>query len=193
MMVLKLGGSLLSHAPVTRILQLATRTGNGQLVIVPGGGVFAEQVRITQQQWQYDDRTAHYMAILAMQQMALLLQSLCSGLVVVNNVAMIRASMQQHTVIWSPLSSELDAAGIPASWDITSDTLAAWLAVQLSMEHVILLKSAEFSSDSSIAQLSASGVIDKAFATFVQQHSLQIDCIAYHQLSALAASLKAHV
>ena len=192
-MVLKLGGSLLSHAPLTQILQLATRAGNGQVVIVPGGGVFAEQVRLTQQQWQYDDQTAHYMAILAMQQMALLLQSLCAGLVIVNNVAMIRASMQQHTVIWSPLSSELDATGIPASWDITSDTLAAWLAVQLSIEHVMLVKSAEFSADSTIAQLSASGVIDKAFARFVQQHSLRIECMSYHQLSALAASLKAHV
>ena len=192
-MVLKLGGSLLSHAPLTQILQLATKAGIGQVVIVPGGGVFAEQVRLTQQQWQYDDQTAHYMAILAMQQMALLLQSLCAGLVIVNNVAMIRASMQQHTVIWSPLSSELDATGIPASWDITSDTLAAWLAVQLSIEHVMLVKSAEFSADSTIAQLSASGVIDKAFARFVQQHSLRIECMSYHQLSALAASLKAHV
>lgn len=192
-MVLKLGGSLLSHAPLTQILQLATRAVNGQVVIVPGGGVFAEQVRLTQQQWQYDDQTAHYMAILAMQQMALLLQSLCAGLVIVNNVAMIRDSMQQSTVIWSPLSSELDATGIPASWDITSDTLAAWLAVQLSIEHVMLVKSAEFSADSTIAQLSASGVIDKAFARFVQQHSLRIECIAYHQLSTLAASLKAHV
>ena len=191
-MVLKLGGSLLSHAPLTQILQLATKAGIGQVVIVPGGGVFAEQVRLTQQQWQYDDQTAHYMAILAMQQMALLLQSLCAGLVIVNNVAMIRASMQQHTVIWSPLSSELDATGIPASWDITSDTLAAWLAVQLSIEHVMLVKSAEFSADSTIAQLSASGVIDKAFARFVQQHSLRIECMSYHQLSALSASLKAH-
>ena len=193
MRVLKLGGSLLSHASLTQILQLATKAGIGQVVIVPGGGVFAEQVRLTQQQWQYDDQTAHYMAILAMQQMALLLQSLCAGLVIVNNVAMIRASMQQHTVIWSPLSSELDATGIPASWDITSDTLAAWLAVQLSIEHVMLVKSAEFSADSTIAQLSASGVIDKAFARFVQQHSLRIECMSYHQLSALAASLKAHV
>ena len=194
MIVVKLGGSLLSHAALTQFLQLAKQYGKGQVVIVPGGGVFADQVRITQQQWQYEDRTAHYMAILAMQQMALLFQGLCAGLVIVNNVEMIRSSMQQqNVVIWSPLSSELDAAGIPANWDITSDTLAAWLAVQLAIDHLILVKSADFSADSTIQHLSNLGIIDKAFVDFVHKHTLTIDCISYHQISNFSASLKKHV
>jgi len=192
--VVKLGGSLLSHAALTQFLQLAKQYGKGQVVIVPGGGVFADQVRITQQQWQYEDRTAHYMAILAMQQMALLFQGLCAGLVIVNNVEMIRSSMQQqNVVIWSPLSSELDAAGIPANWDITSDTLAAWLAVQLAIDHLILVKSADFSADCTIQHLSDFGIIDKGFADFVHKHTLTIDCISYHQISTFSASLKKHV
>ena len=46
------------------------------MVIVPGGGAFADQVRLAQQHWQFDDKTAHSMAILAMQQMALLFKGL---------------------------------------------------------------------------------------------------------------------
>ena len=191
-LVLKLGGSLLSHAELSQFLQLASQDGKGQVVIVPGGGVFADQVRLTQQQWQYDDSTAHHMAILAMQQMALLFRGLCSGLMIVDQVELIRSSMQQNVVIWSPLLSELDAAGIAANWDVTSDTLAAWLAVQLSIDHLMLVKSAEFSANSSVEQLSTLGIIDQAFAEFVQCHPLTIDCITYHQLSILAASLKKH-
>ncbi|OQK18351.1 hypothetical protein AU255_11200 [Methyloprofundus sedimenti] len=193
MIVVKLGGSLLSHTELAQFLQLAKQHGKGQVVIVPGGGVFADQVRITQQQWQYNDRTAHYMAILAMQQMALLFQGLCADLVIVNNVEMIRSSMQQNVVIWSPLSSELDAAGIPANWDITSDTLAAWLAVQLAIDHLILVKSADFSANSTLQHLSTFGIIDDAFVDFVRKHTLTIECISYHQISNFSASLKKHV
>ena len=51
MIVLKLGGSLLSQATLVEFLDLARQYGKGQVVIVPGGGVFADQVRLTQKQW----------------------------------------------------------------------------------------------------------------------------------------------
>ena len=86
----------------------------------------------------------------------------------------------------------VDAAGVAANWHVTSDSLAAWLAVQLSIDHLILVKAAEFSAGSSIQQLSTLGIIDQAFAEFVQYHPLTIDCITYHQFSTLAASLKKH-
>ena len=193
-LVLKLGGSLLSQATLIQFLELARLYGKGQVVIVPGGGVFADQVRRTQKQWQYSDRTAHYMAILAMQQMALLFQGLCAELCVVNKVGIIHSSLQQQkVVVWSPLASELDAAGIPANWQVTSDTLAAWLAVQLSIDHLILVKSAEFSAGLSIEQLAAFGIIDSAFTDFVHNQSLRIDCISHQQLPTLATSLKKNV
>lgn len=193
MIVLKIGGSLLSNAMLIQYLELASQKGQGQVVIVPGGGVFADQVRLTQKQWQYDDITAHYMAILAMQQMALLFQGLCPDLVVVNQVEAIRPALQQQrAVVWSPLTAELDAGGIPASWDVTSDTLAAWLAVKLAAR-LILLKSARIPVDSTLEQLSALGIIDKAFIGFVKNKSLTIDCISFYQLPVLASCLNNNV
>ncbi len=192
-MVLKLGGSLLSSATLIQFLQLAKQAGKGQVVIVPGGGVFADQVRQTQQQWQYDDRTAHYMAILAMQQMALLFQGLCPDLRIVDKVSAISANMQRNVVIWSPIPKELDAAGIPANWDITSDTLAAWLAVQLAIEHLILVKSTKHAENSTLEQLSAFGIIDHSFTDYVRHKALTIDCISYQQISILATRLNKHV
>jgi len=192
--VLKLGGSLLSQTTLIQYLELARLEGKGQVVIVPGGGVFADQVRLTQKQWQYNDRTAHYMAILAMQQMALLFQGLCSELCVVNKGGDIHSGLQQQrVVIWSPLASELDAAGIAANWEVTSDTLAAWLAVELSIDHLILVKSAEFSAGCSIEQLATFGIIDSAFTEFVHNYSLTIDCISHQQLSTFATSLNKNV
>jgi len=193
MVVLKLGGSLLSNTTLIQFLQLASQGGKGQVVIVPGGGVFAEQVRLTQKQWQYNDRTAHYMAILAMQQMALLFQGLCPDLRVVNQVTSILPSLQKNGIIWSPLPDELDAAGIPASWDITSDTLSAWLAVELSIDHLIIVKSAEIGENRSLEELSDFGIIDKSFADFVRHRTLTIDCISHQQIATLATHLKQYV
>ena len=191
MIVLKLGGSLLSSPALMQCLQLASQKGQGQLVIVPGGGVFADQVRLTQKQWQYDDKAAHYMAILAMQQMALLFQGLCADLVLVDKVAAIVPTLQQQKiVVWSPLATELDAAGIPATWDVTSDTLAAWLAIQLSAVRLILVKSAQIPGNATLEQLSTLGVIDKAFTRLVDNSSLMIECISYHQLPFLATCLR---
>lgn len=193
MIVLKLGGSLLSRPELTGFLHLVSQKGQGHVVVVPGGGVFAEQVRLTQRQWQYSDNTGHYMALLAMQQMALLFQGVCPDLQVVNEVKSIANKMHRQVVIWSPLAAELDDAGIPASWDITSDTLAAWLAMQLSIDQLILVKSVELQTNSNINQLSDAGIIDKAFAQFVYNKPLTIDCISYHQLSTLAMQLNKYV
>lgn len=194
MIILKLGGSLLSGAVLQQWLVLAKEHGKGQLVLVPGGGVFADQVRLMQSQWHYNDRIAHYMAILAMQQMALLLQGLCSDLLIVNQVAAIKPALaQQQVVIWSPLAVELDAARVPASWEVTSDSLAAWLAVQLAAAQLVLVKSADVSASQSIEQLAKLGVIDKAFMQFVQGQELAVQCLAAHQFSALTAHLNSVV
>ena len=194
MIVLKLGGSLLSSPVLLQYLQLACEQGQGQLIIVPGGGVFAEQVRVTQKQWQYNDKTAHAMAILAMQQMALLFQGVCAELVLVDKVATIPMALQrQQVVVWSPLVTELDAAGLAASWDVTSDSLAAWLAIQLSAYKLLLVKSVAIPADATLEQLSIAGIIDQAFTRLVHDKSLMIECISIDQLSVLANCLRNNV
>ena len=74
MWVVKLGGSLCEQAPETSPLRdwldLLVCEGAGRVVIVPGGGKFADAVRGAQAQWCFDDLTAHNMALLAMSQTA---------------------------------------------------------------------------------------------------------------------------
>ena len=194
MIVLKLGGSLLSSPILVQWLNLSLKEGKGSVVIVPGGGVFADQVRNTQKTWQYDDQTAHYMAILAMQQMALLFKGLCSDLCIVNKVEAIRPALyKKKVVVWSPLATELDAGKVKASWDITSDTLAAWLAVQLSAERLILVKSAQVPENATLEQLSEQIIVDKEFSGFVQHHVLAVNCVNLSNTSILSASLKTNV
>lgn len=167
MIVIKLGGSLAESGALVSCLNTIERTYTAGSVIVPGGGAFADQVRLAQQHWQFDDGTAHAMALLAMRQMALLFNGLKPDFSIVHSIAGIQELAFQKIVIWSPDIAELDKAGIEAGWDITSDSLAAWLARMLSADELILVKSAVIDPRLSIAEFAEQGIVDKAFCDFL--------------------------
>jgi aspartokinase-like uncharacterized kinase len=175
--VIKLGGSLLETAALPACLTAIARRA-GSVIIVPGGGPFAEQVRIAQSQWHFDDVAAHRMAILAMQQMALLLHSLRPEFPIVTDSESIRyASQVKPVLIWSPQVEQLDQAGIAASWDITSDSLAAWLAGYIEAEELIIVKSAPIPAQASLPDLQQQGILDAAFQGFTAQAHYKIKVI----------------
>lgn len=171
MIIIKIGGSLSRSDALADCLNVLEKNYQGRaVVIVPGGGAFADQVRLAQQHWQFDNYTAHRMALLAMQQTALMLKGLKADFVIVHNVAAIHYQLDRHkTVIWSPDILELDNAGIAASWDISSDSLAAWLARTLAASELILIKSAVIDASLSLHQLAEQQIVDKAFCGFVAE------------------------
>lgn len=179
MIIIKLGGSLSSSDALINCLNAIEKNYRGRaVVIVPGGGAFADQVRLAQQRWQFDDSTAHHMALLAMQQMALMLNGLKSDFTLVHTVEAIQSqSSQQKTVIWSPDIFELDNAGIPASWDVSSDSLAAWLAKTLSATELILIKSAVIDDELSLDRLAEQHIVDNAFCVFAEHADFKIRVI----------------
>ena len=90
MWVVKIGGSL-SHDPALRewLTQL-WEVGGGRVVIVPGGGDFADTVRQYQLEWRFDDLAAHNMCLLAMAQYAILMQGVLPELVLASSEEHIR-------------------------------------------------------------------------------------------------------
>ena len=48
MWIVKLGGSLLGAEELTHWLELLARYSDGKIIIVPGGGIFADAVREAQ-------------------------------------------------------------------------------------------------------------------------------------------------
>lgn len=179
MIVIKVGGSLAESNTLRDCLdRIGQKYCGKQLVIVPGGGAFADQVRLAQLQFQFDDQTAHAMAILAMQQMALLFKGLKPEFIVAHTLAAIRAQSTPETmIIWSPDTDELNNAGIEASWDITSDSLSAWLAKKLLASELILVKSAIIEPDLNLQQLAEKNIIDKAFAELVADAEFKLHII----------------
>lgn len=178
--VIKLGGSLAHSTLLANNLErLDQLPHNTDVVVVPGGGAFADQVRLAQQHWCFDDRTAHCMALLAMQQMALLITGLKPAWHSAGSVADIKLLLGQgKPVVWSPAVQELDRAGIAATWDITSDSLAAWLAGELAAQELLLIKAAKLAPYLTLSELAAQGILDKAFCGFVEQARYRVRVVS---------------
>lgn len=184
MRVIKLGGSLADSSLLKDWLDYLALNRSPKTVIVPGGGMFAEQVRVAQKFWCVGDKTAHCMALLAMQQMAFLFQGINQNLHIVSTVQEIKSSLaSKKVIIWSPDIQQLDREGIPASWDITSDSLAVWLAKEITATELFLVKSASVSPELSIQQMAGKGIVDKGFCEFMKSAKVTVRVLNRHELN----------
>lgn len=169
MWVVKLGGSLACSDHLRYWLQALS--GAGSLVVVPGGGPFADQVRASQQQCGFDDSTAHYMALLAMEQYGAMLCGLQTGFAPAASIPQVQAVLARgDTPVWMPVSMAMAEPEIAHSWEITSDSLAAWLAGRLGAEHLLLVKSVSLDTPSrSVDELAENAVVDPRFGGYLQR------------------------
>jgi len=191
MIVLKLGGSLAKSGGLTVCLA-ALAAIRGDVVVVPGGGVFADAVREAQPRFGFSDRAAHRMAILAMEQYALMLVDRLPRLApCITLEEMRRAAAAGRPAIWLPTMLALAEPTIPQSWDVTADSLAAWLARRLGAERLVLVKSVAAPRPLDIAALAAGGMVDKAFPSFFAGADLALDWIGPGEEEFLAERLAA--
>ncbi len=170
--VIKLGGSLASSSfQLTTFMQdIAAAAARGvAIVIVPGGGSFADAVRQAQQTGGFDDATAHDMALLAMAQSGYLLASLSPRTARLARgwpeVVALLAERPGAPLIWQP-DPRCDALEIEHSWRVTSDALALWLASRLGARRVILVKSCAAppaNELTNLAKLARLGIVDAAY------------------------------
>jgi aspartokinase-like uncharacterized kinase len=174
--VVKVGGSLAeSDAAVLLMRALATR-GPRRLVVVPGGGDFADAVRLAGRRHPIGDQAAHSMALLAMRMSAVMLGALAPNCVVAECAADFEAAWQRDlTPIWAPERMVLAAPDVPASWDVTSDSLAAWLARVIEASRLVLVKACAVPAamERDAAALAAAGIVDPCFPRFVAGANLQ--------------------
>jgi aspartokinase-like uncharacterized kinase len=180
-LVAKLGGSLWRSPRLERWIAVLT-AWPGPLTIVPGGGPFADAVRAAQEPMRFSDRAAHEMALLAMEQYGLALCDLFPRLALADTpqqAAALRA--KGLTPVWRPRAQALQA-GLPASWDVTSDSLAAWYARECGAQDLLLIKSVD-PDDARDPQ----NVVDPCFSSFAG--ALRVFLLGPKDLDAAEAQL----
>jgi aspartokinase-like uncharacterized kinase len=138
-LVVKIGGGLLrveGLEGLRRACAEATQlAGLRPVLVVPGGGPFADAVRAVDAQVGLADHVAHALALRAMDQLGVLLAPLLPGAEMLTRLVAPRAL--------GVLAAAPAFAGrpeIPESWTVTSDSLAVLAAAAIGAEEAVLLK-----------------------------------------------------
>lgn len=142
--VIKIGGGLLA-APMAldRVVQAlgSACPTDRRLLVVPGGGPFADAVRAVDTMISLDASAAHWMAILGMDQYAQLLASRLPHARLTERLDELPSIHQGGALpVFAPYRLLRDVDPLPHVWDVTSDTIAAWLAHHVGAARLILIK-----------------------------------------------------
>jgi dihydroneopterin aldolase len=179
--ILKIGGSLAESDAAAQLMHGLAARRPRQLLIVPGGGEFADAVRAAQRRHALSEAAAHHMALLAMHMVGTMLADLAPGFVVAETAGELASVWQRElTPIWAPARMVLAATAIPASWDVTSDSLAAWLASHIGADRLVLAKScavpAAIAADAKA--LAAADIVDAGFPGFVEGQAFSLEVVS---------------
>lgn len=188
-LVLKLGGSLAESGRLRAVLGLVKRARRS-VVVVPGGGPFADAVRNMQRELRFSDEAAHDMALLAMHQMAEAMAALEPRLKCADTLVGIeRAWRRRRVPIWQPVKLCAGDRRIPRNWTITSDGLAARLAERLGDVELVLLKSCTVKRGATAKTLARQGIVDPIFPAIVERADLAWRVLGPNDVAVLAELL----
>jgi aspartokinase-like uncharacterized kinase len=146
--VVKVGGSLYDWPDLgPRLRRWLDANTPRETILVPGGGPTAEVIRALDRTHHLGEETAHWLALRALAINAELLAALLPGACVIDGPDLAELVWEQDR---RPVldafafceSDEADPGRLPHTWAVTSDSVAARLAVVAGAGELVLLKSA---------------------------------------------------
>jgi aspartokinase-like uncharacterized kinase len=144
--IIKIGGSLFDWPDLgPRLRDWLDRYAPPECILVPGGGRFADIIRDLDRAHGIGDEVAHRMALHAMTINAQLLAALIPGSCVIDgpDLAELLWEQNRRPILDALAFCESDEAdSLPHTWAVTSDSMAARLAVVARATELVLLKSA---------------------------------------------------
>lgn len=172
--VVKVGGSLFdwNELPVrlAAFLDVRGMAQHGErALLVAGGGAAAELVRGLDRIHGLGDDAAHRLALAAMDLTALVLARLLPRSLLVAHIAGLDEAWDAGDIpIAAPRQflEEIERSGeqtLPATWDVTSDSIAARVAAHLGARRLVLLKSAPLPAGTTRRDAARLGLVDPLF------------------------------
>ena len=168
--VVKLGGSLLELSE----WEDSFRTWRGSStsrhdVVVVGGGRLVDGIRRADRDQKLGETIAHWRSIAAMSSTARRVAKRIPEAQLTNEVTCLdRRVLRPGLTVFDVqrflknIEPHRDGTRLPCSWDVTSDSIAARLAIAIAADELVLLKSAE-PCHGSYAELAESGYVDRFF------------------------------
>ncbi len=171
LVVVKVGGSLFDLPDLgVRLNAWLAEMSPARVLLVPGGGPLVDMIRAFTRQHRLDEDTAHWLAVRAMSLTARLLQALLAP------GARMVTTGEEAPLLWRqdivPVIDVCDflerdegnPGCLPHSWSVTSDSIAARLALVCGADELVLLKSITIPEGMSWSHAAEEGFVDEHFA-----------------------------
>jgi 5-(aminomethyl)-3-furanmethanol phosphate kinase len=180
--VIKVGGSLLEWPELPRRLAVfledrrhSREPSRSPFALIAGGGPSADLIRTMDRIHGLGDEHAHRLAIHALDLNARILASLLPGSVVVDRPEAIGPVCDRGQIaVLAPhrfleVTDDRRADPLLASWDVTSDSIAARIAAGLRASRLVLLKSASLPRGVDRAEAARLGLVDPFFPSVASE------------------------
>ncbi|MHC1635504.1 MAG: amino acid kinase family protein [Candidatus Methanospirareceae archaeon] len=157
--IIKLGGSLMAKGrDIVKFLKDYAKKMGKNIIIIPGGGVFVESIRNIK---DVKEDTAHWMAILGMHQYGLFLAD--GEIPVVESIEEVDSAGE--ICIFLPYKTLREDDSLRHSWDVTSDTIAAFIAKKLGEREFIKLTDVDgvMVEGEVMREIKAEDMVEKSF------------------------------
>jgi aspartokinase-like uncharacterized kinase len=185
--VIKVGGSLFDLVDLgPRLERWLEAPPSSALVLVPGGGLTADVVRGLDRRHGLGEEAAHWLALRALTLNAYLLAQLLKKQrpVVSGEVAAWPALWRGGNLLILDAyafaqADERRPGRLPACWEVTSDSVAARVAVVARARRLMLLKSVTIPADMAWDEAGRQGFVDSFFAAIVAQADLNVAAVNF--------------
>ena len=165
--VVKLGGSLLTLPDLAERLRAIVRLLHPhEALIIVGGGEAADEIRRQDERCGLSATQAHWHAIAAMTFNAEIVSRICGCLPVVSNRIDAEIAWQHHEAVLLDANAFLRTEqathfrSLPESWSVTSDSIAAFVAIHWPAKQVVFCKACDLMSPH-IERLCQDGLLDE--------------------------------
>jgi aspartokinase-like uncharacterized kinase len=172
--VIKVGGSLYDIPDLgPRLLRWLATLGPARAVLIPGGGLTADVVRTFHAVHGLSEELCHWLALRALSLNAHFLAGLLPGGAVVEDVGDCPCAWAAGRLPVLDLhafaqADERRPGWLAHSWDVTSDSLAARVAIVAGARRLVLLKSVAIAPGTSWEEAARCGQVDAGFAGVVR-------------------------
>jgi aspartokinase-like uncharacterized kinase len=171
--VAKVGGSLFDLPDLPAVLaNWIQQQSSAAWVLMAGGGTAANAVRDMDHRYDLDDAALHWACIDMLNGMARVLAEMLPAAVLITSFDRLQDALRhgKKTMIVLGVAdflqrepSLLPSPPLPHDWRVTSDSIAARLAVVLEAEELVLLKSTSPSPTETIDSAASNGLVDEYF------------------------------
>ncbi len=142
--VFKIGGKILENSnniksTFSQLTQLFEEKILQKIIIIPGGGSFANFVRRLDEDLQIGDDLAHWIAIYSMNYNGIILNGKYPDLETIEELKTFQDA-KQIFCIFLPYNFLREDDTLPHNWDVTSDSIAFYVANKLKLSQCFLIK-----------------------------------------------------